>query len=164
VIHGAHGFEALGRRLLAELDRKDEDPRLRELCLIATQALLVELAVFVTRVAIEEESRAARAPDLRKGLAWLPTRLADPPSPGEMAEHVGLSPAHLAVVCKRELGRTPHEHVTELRLAEAARRLRETDAPVTVIALDLGFASSQYFAAVFKRTRGVTPSEWRGRG
>ena len=35
------------------------------------------------------------------------------------------------------------------------------DVSITNLAIDLGFASSQHFAARFRRETGMTPSEWR---
>ncbi|MBA3845560.1 MAG: helix-turn-helix transcriptional regulator, partial [Planctomycetes bacterium] len=85
-----------------------------------------------------------------------------PPTLAEMAAWAGVSPGHLALRFKRVYGRTPLEHVTRLRIEEAARRLRDDPRDsVTDVALDLGFCSSQYFAEVFKRVQGVTPSAWR---
>ena len=76
---------------------------------------------------------------------------------------VGLTPSHFTVAFKREVGVTPLEYLTTLRIDEAARRLRSGNEAVTGIAMDLGFSSSQYFSLVFKQRKGCTPSEWRGR-
>jgi AraC-like DNA-binding protein len=62
----------------------------------------------------------------------------------------------------RRLGCTPLELLTRLRVEEAARRLAaDPSLDVTRVALDLGFCSSQYFATVFRRTLGISPSAWR---
>jgi AraC-like DNA-binding protein len=68
----------------------------------------------------------------------------------------------------RTLQRRLSEHGTsfealqqDTRIAEAKRRLRETDASVTTIAFDLGFRTPQHFATVFRKKTGRTPSEWR---
>jgi AraC-like DNA-binding protein len=47
------------------------------------------------------------------------------------------------------------------RIYRAKYLLREPDRPITAIALDLGFSSSQYFATVFKKLVGLTPGEYR---
>jgi len=43
-------------------------------------------------------------------------------------------------------------------------RLRTTNRPVTQIAIDLGFSSSQHFANAFRKIRGRSPSEERRLG
>ncbi|MBA2479498.1 MAG: AraC family transcriptional regulator [Planctomycetes bacterium] len=172
IIHGGDGAEHIFRRMLAELDRLESDPRKRALTVIMLQALIVELLVFVTRCSIANRERATgsfrlRAPvrsEFQQLLQWMQARLGDPPSLAEMAERVGLSPAHFAVAFKREVGQTPLEHLNELRIAEAARRLvADPTAAITGIALDLGFSSSQYFSLVFRKSKGCTPREWRAR-
>ncbi|HYE06147.1 MAG TPA: AraC family transcriptional regulator [Planctomycetota bacterium] len=170
VIHGAHGIEAIYRRILGELDRAwvETSAPDRALTVIMVQALLVELLVSVTRLhaaqraAASPAQRAPARPEFQRLIAWLPTRLADPPALAEMAQRVGLSPAHFATVFRGETGQTALEYMTALRIDEAARRLAaRRDVPVTDIALDLGFSSSQYFAIVFKKLKGRTPSEWQ---
>ncbi len=162
VIHAGPGPELLYRRILGELDALEADPRQRPLTIAMVQALLVELFVLVTRCSLKTAAPpSAGRGDIRGLLRWLSTRLEDPPSLDEMAACAGLSPAHLVVVCRQELGRTPLEQVTEMRIAEACKRLADPKATVTDVALGLGFCSSQYFSVVFRSYRGVTPSAWR---
>lgn len=168
VIHTGPGPEAIFRRIIGELDEVHHgaDARRRALAVAMVQALLVELFVLVTRAGLGTGQAAHAVPrrtDLRELLAWIGTRLAAPPSLDEMAARIGLSPAHLAVVFRRELGRTPLEQVTEMRISEACARLDDQRANVTAVAHGLGFCSSQYFSAVFRKHRGCTPSAWRRR-
>jgi AraC-like DNA-binding protein len=58
-------------------------------------------------------------------------------------------------------GESPGHHLRRLRLAEACRRLRETDDTVTAIARASGFASLISFARFFRREMGVTPTAYR---
>jgi AraC-like DNA-binding protein len=47
------------------------------------------------------------------------------------------------------------------RIEQAKRRLRETSDPITVVAMELGFASSQHFSSQFRALVGKSPSDWR---
>ena len=47
------------------------------------------------------------------------------------------------------------------RIRKAVGLLEHTRRKVTDIALSLGFASSQHFAASFRREMGMTPRQWR---
>jgi len=171
VIPGGQGAEITYRRILAELDQLDPSPSTaRLLTRMMVQALLVDLLVWVTRLSINQLAlhgqsqpltREPRA-DISALVSWLPSQVAQPPSLSAMASRVGLSPSHFAVAFKREVGKTPLEFLTQLRIEEAARRL-DAGASVTDTALDLGFSSSQYFSLVFKKQFGCTPSTWRRR-
>lgn len=65
---------------------------------------------------------------------------------------------------RRATGETPHQHVTRLRLEEAARRLLSTDQSVLHIAIAVGFGNASHFSVHFKRDYGMTPLAYRLRG
>jgi AraC-like DNA-binding protein len=170
VIAGGQGLERIFRRILLELDRHDGDERSRKLSAVQIMSLLMEMLVFVSRTALIQTSKtplspSAKAPareEFQHLLQWLNARISDPPSLDEMASRLGLSPSHFTLAFKREVGRTPIEHMTTLRIDEASRRLvSQPDHTITDIAMDLGFSSSQYFSNVFKKMKGFSPRQWR---
>jgi AraC-like DNA-binding protein/mannose-6-phosphate isomerase-like protein (cupin superfamily) len=174
LIHDCAGAELIFRRILLELDRDDDcDRSKRALTVTMVQALMVELLVFISRCSmfaeerLETRSQPLRRPiraEFQELLRCLRSRLVAPPSLNEMAAQINLSPAHLTVAFKREVGQTPLEYITSLRVDEACRRLiNEPQMSVTDIAAELGFSASQYFSQVFRKQRGCTPSQWRAR-
>ena len=80
-----------------------------------------------------------------------------------MAEASGLSQSHFRQRFHRETGFTPSDYLTRRRVLRAKQMLREDRLSITGIAFQLGFQSSPYFAAVFKKMTGITPSEYRER-
>jgi AraC-like DNA-binding protein len=81
----------------------------------------------------------------------------------ELAGRAGLSLPRFKARFKAEQGVPPGEYVLRARIAQAQRLLRGTNWPITRIAHELGFPSSQYFATVVKRYTRLTP--WvSGRG
>ncbi|MFD0149512.1 helix-turn-helix transcriptional regulator [Streptomyces sp. NPDC055721] len=70
---------------------------------------------------------------------------------------------------RTEIGETPARYRTRLRMERARLLLAETDLPIcrsavlpiTVIAMDLGYSSSQHFATAFRRETDTTPSRYR---
>ena len=63
----------------------------------------------------------------------------------------------------RTFGQSPKQYQLEARLREACRLLLQTRLPVTTIAMELGYCSSQHFATQFHRHVGCSPSAWRAR-
>ncbi len=80
----------------------------------------------------------------------------------DLAERVHLSLSHFKKRFKAETGLTPLQYVLREKIEAAKRSLRNPEKSVTDVAFDLGFVSSQYFATVFKRITGSTPSQYRG--
>jgi AraC-like DNA-binding protein len=82
----------------------------------------------------------------------------------DLARHARLSLSHFKKRFRTETGLSPRQFILRDKIEAAKRVLCHQDTSVTNLALDLGFVSSQYFATVFKRITGLTPSDYRGRG
>jgi AraC-like DNA-binding protein len=79
----------------------------------------------------------------------------------QIAEVAGLSLSHFKARFKQEVGLAPGNFITLRKIEGAKKTLIETDLPVTRVAMEYGFSSSQYFSTTFKRYTGCTPSEYR---
>jgi len=80
-----------------------------------------------------------------------------------LASDAGLSRFHFCRAFKESTGLSPHAWLRQHRLEQAMNMLRDTDAPIAVIAAELGYASQTAFAAAFRRLSGEAPSDWRRR-
>jgi len=78
-----------------------------------------------------------------------------------LARAAGLSPYHFLRSFKAATGVTPHQWLLRARLQDAARRLAATRAPVTEIALDVGFEDLSNFIRSFRAEFGTSPRRWR---
>jgi len=115
-------------------------------------------------------SRDLRAPgdretipkSLAATLEHLETHCADPISPASLARHAGLSPVRFARLIKRIFRMTPHQLITQTRLAAASHLLRETDRSVAEIAFDCGFYDHSAFTRAFRSVTDLTPTQFRG--
>ena len=82
----------------------------------------------------------------------------------QMAESCGLGVTQFVYHVKLLTNMTPLQYVNNCRLDLAARLLRErTTDSIVDIAMDCGFASSQYFATVFGHRFGGSPRDYRRR-
>ena len=79
-----------------------------------------------------------------------------------MAKECGMGTTAFAQHCRRLTNQSPIEYLNRCRLELAAKRLRnEPDTPVTDIAFDCGFTSSQYFATCFRCHFHCPPTSYR---
>ena len=70
----------------------------------------------------------------------------------------GLSPARLCRVFRSVVGRTPTAYLIDLRLSQAHRFLQEGQVSVKEVARYVGITDANYFARIFRRRFGLTPS------
>jgi AraC-like DNA-binding protein len=96
--------------------------------------------------------RLWRAVESAPGRAW---------SLPELASLACVSEEHLRRLCHRELGRSPMQHLTFLRMQRARQLLATTDAKVETIARNLGYENPFSFSNTFKKWIGWRPSELR---
>ncbi len=78
-----------------------------------------------------------------------------------ISTELGLSPSRFRDLFQKTIGQTVANYRNSLRCENAARLLAATAKPITEIAHELGFSSSQYFARSFRRYMGVAPSVYR---
>ncbi len=108
-------------------------------------------------------SRRKQARSLKPVTAYIRAHLDEPLSVERLADVAGLSVSRFKGRFKEEVGVPPAEYVMRQRVLEAEHRLKRGKESVTRIAHDLVFSTSQYFATVFKRFSGRSPSEF-GKG
>ncbi|NCB28568.1 MAG: AraC family transcriptional regulator [Clostridia bacterium] len=98
---------------------------------------------------------------LRSIVAYLDAHCTEHLRLDAVAANFGLSPQYFCTFFKENLGRTLTQHVNFLRVERASRMLRDTDDPISEIALSVGFDNFSYFIKRFRACFGCTPSEYR---
>jgi AraC family transcriptional regulator len=83
------------------------------------------------------------------------------PSLQELAEIAGVSRFHFHRLYRAITGETPSATLRRLRLARAADMLKNRKKPITEIAFDVGYESSQAFSKAFRRVTGFSASGLR---
>lgn len=79
----------------------------------------------------------------------------------KLASVTGLSLSHFKSWFKEETGTTPLDYVLRFKIEQAQQLLRKKEIAITSIAFETGFQNSQYFASVFRKFTGMSPSEYR---
>ncbi len=80
-----------------------------------------------------------------------------------LARVSGVSDAHFARSFKQAFGLPPHRYLLTRRIEKAVALLRDTDLPITDVALQTGWASLGTFGRTFRDITGETPGESRVR-
>jgi AraC family transcriptional regulator len=118
----------------------------------------------VARYAGEARPRACRglSPNrLKKVLALIEQRLAEPLQVADLAREVHMSPFHFARMFKHTTGQPPHVYLTAARMDRARELLAETRLPLAEVALRTGFQTQAHFTGVFHEKVGMTPRQYR---
>ena len=144
--------------LLDDYNRADS-PADMNLLRFRTDAVRFLLAVIDARPIQDEEHPKSRIKSILLQMRRAPEK---DYAVEELISETQMSETSLTSAFKRETGRTPHEFLLTCRIRKAMDILAgDSSARITDLALTLGFASSQHFAARFRRETGMTPSEWR---
>ncbi len=127
------------------------------------ESLLREILVLVGRQLLATGVRgpADADPVMEQACVWLAEHLSDEIAVDDLARAVGLSRFHASRRFQAYTGRTPMAHLMDLRLHEAALRLRSCDEPVVAVAVTCGFKDLGHFGRRFKAAFGVSPARYR---
>ena len=78
----------------------------------------------------------------------------------KLALEVGLSTAHLYRKLKALTGMTPNEFIRSFRMKRATQLLEQKKLMISEVAYAVGFNDPKYFRKCFKKSFGVSPSEY----
>lgn len=78
-----------------------------------------------------------------------------------LADRLEVSKPHLIRTFTHEVGISPGKYITRARIEYAKLLLSEPEMPVSFAAEAAGFAGANYFAKVFRRETGLSPSEFQ---
>lgn len=79
----------------------------------------------------------------------------------DISEHVFLSSSYVCTVFKSETGKTLNQYLTDFRMEKAKKLLMDTRYKITDISAKIGYNDGNYFGKSFKKTVGLSPSEFR---
>lgn len=83
------------------------------------------------------------------------------PSLESMGDMLQMNGVYLGQVFKKEVGVTFLKYLTNVRIEEAKRLLREENLTISKTARLVGYRTSQYFSHIFTKIVGVNPQEYK---
>lgn len=128
------------------------------------EEVAVELAGTAIGLAGRERSASAPSPHhgrMSEVLRYMAAHAAARHTIAALAGMAKLSPYHFLRSFKAVTGVTPHQWLLRARLRDAAGKLAATKAPVTNIALDVGFEDLSNFTRSFHAEFGASPRQYR---
>lgn len=79
----------------------------------------------------------------------------------KVAHVANVSANHFSALFSQNMGQTFIEYLTALRMSKAKELLRCTSMRSSEVAGEVGYKDAHYFSYLFKKTQGMTPSEYR---
>ena len=79
----------------------------------------------------------------------------------DISEHVYLSTSYVCTLFKSETGQTLNQYITEYRMKKAKKLLQDPRYKITDISSRVGYSDGNYFGKSFKKSEGLSPSEYR---
>lgn len=127
-------------------------------------ALLLELLVTLSRrVTVPARIEDFNRMHIREALSFIEKNSSQDIGLKEMAAAARMSPRSFQRHFKATAGIAPMKYLQHQRIANCCRLLRETSAPIHVIAADCGIHEPAYFSRLFRQVTGTTPGAFRAR-
>lgn len=122
---------------------------------------LVKTARILSSTAFSNPEEECDSRRVKKVLGYLQDHYREPIRLSDVAELVNMSEVSFSRFIKKRTGRTFVEYLNGIRLGFAARMLVDSTLPVCDICFACGFYNLSNFNRIFKKRKGVTPSEFR---
>ena len=154
--------------LVAQIDQEYRQPAPGRNSLLEAliQALVVELSRLCAYTGSTAKRYGPRQSDkgrqhLEHYQALIEAHYREQPSIEQLAEQVGVSSAHLNMLCRQLAGHSALQLLHERLLLEAKRQLTYTNMTIGQVSDSLGFSEPAYFTRFFKRNTAFSPREFR---
>ena len=98
---------------------------------------------------------------IQAAIRYIDENITEPLTLEMLAGLTGYSLSRFKTKFREEIGQTPAMYITANKVERAKAALRDGDQSITDIAYSLGWSSSNYFCAVFKKLTGLSPLRYR---
>lgn len=98
---------------------------------------------------------------VRKSLQYIEKHYAEKITLRHLADHTKLSIYYLSGLIRKETGFSLTENINKIRIERSKQLLSNLNMSILDVAQSVGFPYQNYFAAVFKKFTGKTPTDYR---
>jgi AraC family transcriptional regulator len=124
----------------------------------AVEGALLLLLTDLTRLVVLGERRRPRWFNVVEDA--IDASVAEPPSVSELAALAGVHASHLLRTFRYHHGCTIATYIRRRRVERARAEIASSKRPLSMIALDAGFADQSHFTRVFRQAFGETPGQY----
>ncbi|MCQ2576506.1 MAG: response regulator [Treponema sp.] len=121
----------------------------------------LERMLMQNLAAILEVSKDKENPVIEKICLYINQNLAEDITLEQMADYAGVNSFYLSKLFKEEKGVTFINFLTDKRLEQAKKLLKETNLSIKEITSEIGYNDQNYLSRLFKNKFGLSPKEFR---
>ena len=121
----------------------------------------LKISLFEQRVAQAQEPQEQAERVITGITRYLQEHLAEEVSLSVLAEKFHLNPQYISQLFKNEIGVGFLAYLTNIRMERAKKLLLSTSLSVAEVAEQSGYGDYRVFTKVFKKSEGITPSQYR---
>lgn len=154
-VEGGVDVDTMLEKNLAYVNRLMQIDTQEDLCAWISTAL----NEFIELVYSSQDAR--KVTQIRPAINYIDANYDKPITLAEIARASHLSVSRLAHLFKEQMGITPIDYVTGVRIERAKELLLGTDQSCTEICFQAGYNNQSYFTRTFKSLVGMTPRQFR---
>lgn len=152
-------------QLYEMLNEAEETAATRDLRLQALLHEFLTLLVELVPASGHASPAKAQAKDayIHRCLDFLHSHYCEEITVGQLASIVGLDRKYLSSLFKRATGMPPQQYLLNYRMEKACALLRKGHYSIAEVARSVGYQDALLFSKMFKKTEGVSPTDYRDR-
>ncbi len=126
------------------------------------KALFYQLLIMISRLKLTETKTkySQSYKIIQEAVQFISANYSQDLTLSGLAEKYAMSPTHFSSQFKKVTGVGMNDYLNITRIVASEKLLETTNLPITKIAMECGFNDSNYFAAVFKKIKGITPKKY----
>lgn len=100
---------------------------------------------------------------ITKAMAFIEENYSNNISLNDVAEAINMSYFYFSRLFKESTGKSFSDYLTEFRIDKSIELMKDDELSIKQISYDIGYNDPNYFSKIFKKLKGITPTDYRGR-
>jgi len=121
--------------------------------------LTIEITTMIEQ--LDQDKKLADKKPIRIAKQYIKERYQLPITLEEVSSQVGFNSTYFSTLFKKETGQNFLEYLTDTRIQAAKLLLADTNRSVNQVSEEVGYIDTKHFTKLFKKSTGLTPSEYR---